>query len=47
MKNLEVSPRRWTNHVCWIEPDATNPNYLFVAIETGALVHSRDGGRLG
>jgi hypothetical protein len=36
-------PRPWTHHVRWIEPDATNPDYLFVAIEAGALVQSRDG----
>ena len=44
-KTWRFPPRPWTNHVRWIEPDATNPNYLFVAIEAGALVHSRDGGK--
>ena len=33
------------NHVRWIEPDVNNLNYVFVAIEAGALVQSRDGGR--
>jgi hypothetical protein len=38
-------PRPWTNHVRWIEPDSNNPDYVFVAIEAGALVQSHDGGR--
>src|ERR671920_665177 len=38
-------PRPWTNHVRWIESDKKNPGYVFVAIEAGALVQSRDGGR--
>jgi photosystem II stability/assembly factor-like uncharacterized protein len=38
-------PRPWTHHVRWIEPDSNNPDYVFVAIEAGALVQSRDGGR--
>jgi len=38
-------PRPWTHHVRWIEPDANNPDYVFVAIEAGALVKSFDGGR--
>lgn len=37
-------PRPWTHHIRWIEPDANNSNYIFVAIEAGALVQSRDGG---
>jgi photosystem II stability/assembly factor-like uncharacterized protein len=37
-------PRPWTNHVRWIEIDANNPNYVFVAIEAGALVQSQDDG---
>ncbi len=37
-------PRPYTSHVRWIEPDSNNRNYIFVAIEAGALVHSRDGG---
>ena len=27
----------------WIEPDVNTPGYVFVAIEAGALVQSRDG----
>jgi hypothetical protein len=38
-------PRPWTNHVRWIEIDANNPNYIFVAIEAGALVQSQDDGK--
>jgi photosystem II stability/assembly factor-like uncharacterized protein len=38
-------PRPWTHHIRWIEPDENNPNYVFAAIEAGALVQSRDGGR--
>ena len=38
-------PRPWTHHVRWIEPDVNNFDYVFVAIEAGALVQSRDGGR--
>jgi hypothetical protein len=38
-------PRPWTSHVRWIESDANNSNYVFVAIEAGALIQSRDGGR--
>jgi photosystem II stability/assembly factor-like uncharacterized protein len=38
-------PRPWTHHIRWIEPDANNPDYVFVAIEAGALIQSRDGGR--
>jgi hypothetical protein len=51
LNNLESSkswsfpPRPWTSHVRWIELDANIPDYLFVAIEAGALVQSRDGGR--
>jgi photosystem II stability/assembly factor-like uncharacterized protein len=44
-KTWSFPPRPWTHHVRWIEPDATNPDYLFVAIEAGALVQSRDGGK--
>jgi hypothetical protein len=46
-KSWSFPPRPWTHHVRWIEPDATNSDYLFVAIEAGALVQSRDGVRLG
>ena len=51
LNNLESSkswsfpPRPWTSHVRWIELDVNIPDYLFVAIEAGALVQSRDGGR--
>lgn len=38
-------PRPWTHHVRWIEPDINNINYVFVAVEAGALVQSHDGGR--
>jgi photosystem II stability/assembly factor-like uncharacterized protein len=38
-------PRPWTHHVRWIQPDINCPGYIFVAIEAGALVQSRDGGR--
>jgi hypothetical protein len=38
-------PRQWTHHISWIEPDANNPDYVFVAIEAGALVQSHDGGK--
>lgn len=38
-------PRPWTNHVRWIEPDAHEKDYLFVAIEAGALIKSFDGGK--
>jgi hypothetical protein len=38
-------PRPWTSHVRWIETDANKPHYVFVAIEAGALVQSRDCGR--
>jgi hypothetical protein len=31
-------PRPWTYHVRSIEPDANNVDYVFVAIEAGALV---------
>lgn len=37
-------PRPWTHRVRWIEPDVNSPGYVFVAIEAGALVQSRDGG---
>ena len=38
-------PRPWTHHIRWIEPDVNSPAHIFVAIEAGALVQSRDGGR--
>jgi photosystem II stability/assembly factor-like uncharacterized protein len=44
-KSWSFPPRPWTHHIRWIEPDANNPNYVFAAIEAGALVQSHDGGR--
>jgi photosystem II stability/assembly factor-like uncharacterized protein len=44
-KSWSFPPKPWTHHVRWIEPDANNPNYVFAAIEAGALVQSRDGGK--
>jgi photosynthesis system II assembly factor YCF48-like protein len=38
-------PRPSTSHIRWIESDANKPGYVFVAIEAGALVQSRDGGK--
>lgn len=38
-------PRPDTHHVRWIEADPRNPERIFVAIEAGALIRSRDGGR--
>lgn len=38
-------PRPWTHHIRWIEPDANNPDYVFAAIEAGALIQSHDGGK--
>jgi hypothetical protein len=38
-------PRPWTHHVRWIEPDVNKSEYVFVAIEAGALVQSHDDGR--
>jgi photosystem II stability/assembly factor-like uncharacterized protein len=44
-KTWSFPPRPWTHHIRWIEPDVNNPDFIFVAIEAGALVQSRDGGR--
>ena len=44
-KSWSFPPRPWTHHVRWMEPDVNNLDYVFVAIEAGALVQSRDGGR--
>jgi photosystem II stability/assembly factor-like uncharacterized protein len=44
-KSWSFPPRPWTHHVRWIEPDANNPDYVFAAIEAGALVQSRDGSK--
>ena len=38
-------PRPWTHHVRWIEPDVNNKDYIFAAIEAGALIKSTDGGK--
>lgn len=37
-------PRPYTSHVRWITPDPLVSGRLFVAIEAGALLRSRDGG---
>jgi len=37
-------PRPDTHHVRWIEPDPGDPDRLYVGIEAGALVRTRDGG---
>jgi photosystem II stability/assembly factor-like uncharacterized protein len=44
-KSWSFPPRPWTHHVRWIEPDANNPDFVFAAIEAGALVQSHDGGK--
>lgn len=44
-KSWSFPPRPWTHHIRWIEPDANNSDYVFVAIEAGALVQSHDEGR--
>jgi photosystem II stability/assembly factor-like uncharacterized protein len=44
-KSWSFPPRPWIHHIRWIEPDANNPDYVFAAIEAGALVQSRDGGK--
>lgn len=37
-------PKPDTHHVRWIAPHPTDKHHLFVAIEAGALLQSRDGG---
>ena len=37
-------PRPHTHHVRWIEVDPADPDHLYVAVEAGALVQTRDGG---
>lgn len=37
-------PRPETHHVRWISPDPLMSDRIFVAIEAGALIRSRDGG---
>jgi photosystem II stability/assembly factor-like uncharacterized protein len=44
-KSWSFPPRPWTHHIRWIEPDSSNPDYVFAAIEAGALVQSHDGGK--
>jgi photosystem II stability/assembly factor-like uncharacterized protein len=44
-KSWSFPPKPWTHHIRWIEPDANNPDYVFAAIEAGALVQSHDGGK--
>lgn len=38
-------PRPWTSHVRWIAPHDTDPDLLFLGIELGGVVCSRDGGQ--
>ena len=44
-KSWSFPPKPWTHHIRWIEPDANNSDYVFVAIEAGALVQTHDGGK--
>jgi photosystem II stability/assembly factor-like uncharacterized protein len=44
-KSWSFPPKPWTHHIRWIEPDANNPDFVFAAIEAGALVQSHDGGK--
>jgi len=37
-------PRPWTHHVRWIAPHHHDPALLFVGIELGGVMRSRDGG---
>lgn len=37
-------PRPDTHHARWIEPDPNDPEHLYVGVEAGALVRTRDGG---
>jgi hypothetical protein len=43
--NWSFPPKPWTHHVRWIEPDVNNEDYIFAAIEAGALIRSVDGGK--
>ncbi len=43
-KSWSFPPRPYTHHIRWIATDPIVPAQLFVAIEAGALVHSRDAG---
>jgi hypothetical protein len=42
---MELSSQALDSSYSLVEPDENNPNYVFAAIEAGALVQSRDGGR--
>jgi photosystem II stability/assembly factor-like uncharacterized protein len=44
-KSWSFPLKPWTHHIRWIEPDANKSDYVFVAIEAGALVQSHDGGK--
>ena len=44
-KSWSFPPKPWTHHIRWIEADANNSDYVFVAIEAGALVQTHDGGK--
>ncbi|MDS0297644.1 hypothetical protein NDI76_02680 [Halogeometricum sp. S1BR25-6] len=37
-------PRPDTHHARWVEPDPADPDHLYVGVEAGALVQTRDGG---
>ena len=37
-------PRPWTSHVRWVAPHHADPDLLFVGIELGGVMRSRDGG---
>ncbi|GGL51596.1 WD40/YVTN/BNR-like repeat-containing protein [Halocalculus aciditolerans] len=43
-RDWSFPPRPDTHHVRWLEPDATDPERVYVAVEAGALVHTPDGG---
>lgn len=43
-KSWSFPPKPSTHHVRWIEPDPVVAGRIFVAIEAGALVRTRDGG---
>ena len=45
LRRWSFPPRPWTHHVRWIEPDVNNKEYIFAAIEAGALIKSIDGGK--
>ncbi|MEA2585846.1 MAG: hypothetical protein QOF33_3931 [Thermomicrobiales bacterium] len=37
-------PRPWTSHVCWIAAHPSDPETIYVGIELGGVMRSRDGG---